>query len=576
MSSRELAEIASASLGAGSHPRSSPTREDNTDLAQRARSALSRAAIRGGQRSDGPPRTTRQDLVDWARAHLPDRQLVVVSNRQPYSHHRADGEIQAVRNAGGLTVALDAVMQALGGVWVAHGSGDADREVVDASDRVACPPGHPRYQLRRLWLSREDHARYYSGFANSALWPLCHVVYVRPRFRLSDWESYQDVNRRFAEAVLQEVGDGRALVFIQDYHLALAARFIKERRPDLQVAMFWHIPWPNPEVFRVLPWRTEVLEGMLANDVVGFHIPRHAMNFLDSVAELLEARVDLERLAVDRGGRRTWVQPFPISVDAEEIGAVAETSEARRAEAAIRERLGLEGCRIGLGVDRLDYTKGIPERLEALERLFEKYPEWQGRFAFIQIGVPSRVELREYRDIQARARRWAERLNRRFPRAGGPTVHLIEANLDFRELVPYYRMADLCAVTSLHDGMNLVAKEYLAASPDLEGALVLSPFTGAARELERAWIVSPYDREGLADAFHAALSEDPEARRERMAALRETVLRRNIFDWTLDVLDTIEGLDLRTPLRDGAAAAGERTLPDAESDGTPPGEVKPC
>ncbi len=493
--------------------------------------------------------------MEWAQGHLAGRKMVVVSNREPYSHHRAGDGIRVVRNAGGLTVALDAVMQALGGVWVAHGSGDADRLVVDAQDRVACPPDRPRYSLRRLWLTQEDHARYYSGFANSALWPLCHVVYVRPRFRLADWKSYRKVNQRFAEAVLQEVGDEPALVFIQDYHLALAAKYVKARRPDLQVAMFWHIPWPNPEIFRVLPWQEEVLEGMLANDVVGFHIRRHAMNFLDTVSETLEARVDVERLAVDRGGQRTWVHPFAISVDADEIAAIAETADTRRAEAAIRDELALHGCKVGLGVDRMDYTKGIPERLEAIERMLEKRPEWRGKFAFIQIGVPSRIELREYRSVQVRARRLAQTINNRYPRPGGPTVHLIEANLDFGELLPYYRMADLCAVTSLHDGMNLVAKEYLAASPDLEGALVLSPFTGAARELERAWIASPYDREGLADACHEALSEPAEAGRERMRALREVVLRRNIYDWTLDVLDTIVSLGLKTPGR-------ELTAPD--------------
>ncbi len=531
------------------------------EIGDRARVALQRAAIRTQQRSEGPPRTTREALVAWVRAHLPGRKMVVVSNREPYSHQHEGGSIRVVRNAGGLTVALDAVMQALGGVWVAHGSGDADREVVDARDKIACPPEHSRYALRRLWLSHEDHDRYYSGFANSALWPLCHVVYVRPRFRLSDFDSYRDVNRRFADAVLEEVGDEPAMVFIQDYHMALAARFIKERRPDLQVAMFWHIPWPNPEVFRVLPWKQELLEGMLANDLIGFHIRRHAINFLDTVAETLEARVDLERLAVDRVGQRTWVHPFAISVDADEIAALAESPETRRAEARIREELGLQGCKIGLGVDRLDYTKGIPDRFEALERMFEKYPGWQGRFAFIQIGVPSRIELREYRNVQIRVHRWADRINRRYPRMAGPTVPLIEANLDFRELVPYYRIADLCAVTSLHDGMNLVAKEYLAASTDLEGSLVLSPFTGAARELERAWIASPYDREGLADAYHAALSEPAESRRQRMAALREIVMRRNVFDWTLEILDTLVGLDLRTPTREASAGTAPATGP---------------
>ncbi len=527
------------------------------EFRDRARAALQRAAVRTRQRCDAPPRTTREDLLAWVRAHLPGRRLVVASNREPYSHQRDSGGIRAVRNAGGLAVALDAVMQAMGGVWVAHGSGNADREAVDAHDRTPCPPERPRYALRRVWLSRQDHERYYAGFANSALWPLCHVVYVRPRFRLDDFESYRDVNRRFAEAVLEEVGDEPALVFLQDYHLALAARFIKEKRPDLQIAMFWHIPWPNPEVFRILPWKEEILDGLLANDLVGFHIRRHAINFLDTVAETLEARVDLERLAIDRGGRRTWVQAFPISVDADEISALSEAPETVLAESRIREELGLAGCAVGLGVDRLDYTKGIPERLDAVDRLLERHPEWQGRFAFVQIGVPSRIDLREYRNVQIRVHRWAERIARRYPRAAGPTVPLIERNLDFRELVPYYRMADLCAVTSLHDGMNLVAKEYLAASPDLEGSLVLSPFTGAARELERAWIASPYDREGLAETCHRALSEPPNERRERMSALRETVMRRNVFDWTLEVLDAFVGLGLKTQSRDREATTAQ-------------------
>src|SRR5437867_1952136 len=360
-------------------------------ISGRVRGALSRAAVRTQQRSEGPPRTTREELVEWARSNLRDRELVVVSNREPYSHQQDDGGVRWIRNAGGVTVALDAVAQALGGLWVAHGSGNADRAVVDAFDRVACPPERPRYSLRRLWLSQEDMELYYSGFSNGALWPLCHIAYVRPRFLLADWERYRDVNRRFAEAVLEEVEGRAALVFIQDYHLALAAAVLKERRPDLHVALFWHIPWPNPEVFRILPWRREILEGMLANDLVGFHIRAHALNFLDSVATTLEARVDAERLAVERGGKRTWVRHFPISVHADEIAAMAESPEARAAEREIRERLGLEGCKVGLGVDRMDYTKGIPERLEALETMFEKYPQWVGQVCFIQIGVPSRL-----------------------------------------------------------------------------------------------------------------------------------------------------------------------------------------
>ncbi len=518
------------------------------ELPPRIRGALNRAAVRGHQARSGPSRTTQADLVAWVHDHLRNRRLLVVSNRQPYSHVR-DGEdgIRVIRNAGGLTVALDAVARAVGGVWVAHGSGDADREASDARDRVPCPPDRPTYTLRRLWLTPEDQAQYYSGFSNGTLWPLCHIAYVRPRFVGEQWERYRDVNRRFAEGALEEIGGDRAIVFLQDYHLALAAKTLRERRPDLHIAMFWHIPWPNPEVFRVLPWQREVLEGLLANDLVGFHIRAHALNFLDTVAATLEARVDYEHMAIERAGHRTWVRHFPISVPADEIGVLAEAQESADAERTIRDALGLEGCRIGLGVDRLDYTKGVPERLEALERLYERWPELVGKFVFIQIGVPSRVELEEYRDIQRRTRLITQRINQRFPRPAGPTVHLIEENHDFRQLIPYYRMADLCAVTSLHDGMNLVAKEYLAASTDLEGALVLSPFTGAARELERAFLASPYDCEGMAETFHAALTESAESRRERMRALRETVLRRNIYDWAIEVFDAIEELALRAP-----------------------------
>jgi trehalose-6-phosphate synthase len=321
--------------------------------------------------------------------------------------------------------------------------------------------------------------------------------------------------------------------------------------------MFWHIPWPNPEVFRIMPWRKEMLESMLANDLIGFHTRAHGLNFLDTVATEIEARVDRERLAVDRGPRRTWVRHFPISVPADEFALMAESAAAIRAEREIREELHLEDCTVALGVDRLDYTKGIPERLEALERLFEKYPEWIGKMCFIQIGVPSRIELKEYRTVLSRTRALAHRINEKYPRPGGPTVHLIVANLDVRRLVPYYRMADLCTVTSLHDGMNLVAKEYLAASPDNEGALLLSPFTGAARELERAWIASPYDREGMADAWHAALVEPAEARRDRMRALREAVLRRNIFDWAIEVLDTTLSLTLQTPAAEASSTQGK-------------------
>ncbi len=514
-------------------------------LPDRVRNALRRAAAREQVRRDSPPHSGEADLLRWARQNLAGTKLVVVSNREPYSHLRTEGGVRWMRNPGGLTVALDAVAAALGGVWIAHGSGNADRQRSDSRGRVAVPPDRPLYTLRRLWLSRDDQQLYYSGFSNGALWPLCHIAYVRPRFRREEWDRYLAVNRRFAEAVLEEAAEGPALLFLQDYHLACCARFIKERRPDLPCILFWHIPWPNAEMFRILPYKEELLDGLLANDLLGFHVRYHALNFLDGVADTLEARVDRERIAVDRAGHRTWIRHFPIGVNAGEVAALADSAATEAAIRRLREEYALGEARIGVGVDRMDYTKGIPERLDAVARLFEKYPRWRGRFVFLQVGVPSRVELPEYRNLVERVHNKVARINRLYARGDRKAVVLL-GNRDFRDIVPLYRMADLCAVTSLHDGMNLVAKEYVAAQTDLEGVLVLSPFTGAARELERALIVSPYDVEALADAYHQALEMPMEEKTARMRALREAVFRNNIFDWATRLIGTAQRLMLRS------------------------------
>ena len=282
------------------------------------------------------------------------------------------------------------------------------------------------------------------------------------------------------------------------------------------------------------------------------------------MADTLEARVDHEHLAIVRGGRRTRIQHFPIGADADEIGALASAPEAARVIADYRREFELGDARIGIGVDRMDYTKGIPERLEALERFYEKYPEWIGRFRFIQVAVPSRIELAEYRDVATRTRELAQAINSRFAADGPPLVHLIEDNLDFRQLVPLYAMADLCAVTSLHDGMNLVAKEYVAACVDHDGTLVLSPFTGAARDLQDAWIASPFDVDDMADAFHGALTEAPDRRRERMRGLQEAVVRRNVFDWAQSLLlgASQAARAARTRRRQRARRETRRPLPE--------------
>ena len=505
--------------------------------------ALGRAAEKQSQRADIARQTTFEMLERSAREAFADTRIVIASSREPYQHVHRDGRIETIRSAGGLATALDSVARATRAVWVAQASGDADRETADEHGRIAMPPGHDQYTLQRLWVEDEERAEGFNRFANGCLWPLCHVVYVRPHFIASHWRAYREVNRQFADAVVEAAGAGPALVLLQDYHLAACAADIRARRPDLTIVLFWHIPWPNPEVFRILPWKRDIIEGLLACDLLGFHIRFHGINFMETVSTELEALVDRERWAVRRKGRKTFVRAYPISPDVAEYSLAAGDPAIPAEVKRLRERLGLREARVILGVDRLDYTKGIPERLEAFGMLLERHPDLRGHVAMVQIAVPSRVNLPEYQALARDVEERVAQLNQRFG-AKGPVVHLIAENLDFRELIPFYAMADVMAVTSLHDGMNLVSKEFVASKPDLKGVLVLSPYTGASRELEDAIQVSPYDAEGLVGALQRALVMKPDEVERRMRALREVVASQNIYDWARKILRDVKRLRL--------------------------------
>jgi len=525
------------------------------NTADRMLRALRRAAARSRRLRGFENQTSREDLGRLVRQYCEGVQIVIASRREPYQHVHGPAGIEVIRSPGGLASALDSVAQATGGLWVAQASGDADREGADPEGRVAVPPGQPRYTLQRVWIEPEEVAQEHNRFANGCLWPLCHLVYVRPRFVESEWRAYRAANQMFAEAILRAADERPTLVLLQDFHLALCAAYLRERRPDLTLVLFWHIPWPNPEAFRILPWKRDILEGLLACDLLGFHIPNHAMNFLDTVARELEAHIDRERNAVRRHQHRTFVRAYPVSPDAAEISRAASEPWAAEAARGLRSSLGIGEARVVLGVDRLDYTKGIPERLDAFERFLETHPEERDRVAFVQIGVPSRVDLPEYRALSQSVAEQVQRLNARFGTAGRPVVHLITRNLDFRELIPYYVLADVMTVTSLHDGMNLVAKEYVAARVRQDGALILSPFTGASRELDHAIQVSPYDTEALARAFARALNLAPDERSHRMAELREVVRAQNIYDWARKLLRDVRRLHLMPGTRRPPARA---------------------
>jgi trehalose 6-phosphate synthase len=517
-------------------------------LAQSLASAQQSAEAEARLREAGDSLWTADRLRVGMQDRLRGSRLIVVSNREPYEHVRRGRRIETLVPASGVVTALEPVLCACDGTWVAHASGDADAEVVDSRGRVRVPPEDGQYTLRRVWLTREEEEGYYFGFANEGLWPLCHIAYARPVFRVADWEHYQRVNQKFADAVLDEMRDvERPVVLVQDYHFALLPRLIKNARPDARVAMFWHIPWPNPEAFEVCPWQQALLDGMLGADLIGFHIQAHCHNFLETVDRGLECRIEWERSAVRRRGQTTVVRPHPISVAFPDAAADGlAMPPAPRGQAAARFGFSATDF-LGVGVDRVDYTKGILERFLGVERFFDKYPQYCGRFTLVQVGAPSRTRIKRYQDLMLEVHAEAERINRRHGAAGWQPIHLLERQHSHEEISALYMAADVCLVTSLHDGMNLVAKEFVASRDDNDGVLVLSQFTGACRELRDALRVNPYDTEQVADAIRVAIEMPRDEREHRMRHMRRTVRTHNVYRWAADLISEVAEIRLDSP-----------------------------
>ncbi len=513
--------------GAGAYPSLPGFKPIARDLQRLIRDLESDAHARDEDQITWTPESLRGIL----HGELRGEDVIVVSNREPYIHQHRGDRIEVQRPASGVVTALEPIMRACSGTWIAHGSGSADREAVDRHDRVAVPPEKPAYHIRRVWLTPEEEAGYYYGFANEGLWPLCHIAHVRPTFRSGDWAHYVAVNRKFAEAVAAEAKTKAPIVLVQDYHLALLPSMIRAELPNATVIAFWHIPWPNPESFAICPWRDEVLAGMLGSSILGFHTQSHCNNFVDTVDRFLEARVDRESFTVSFGGKLTAVRRYPISIAWPPAGEMMEKT-VPDCRSSVRQANDLPPeHKLGVGVDRLDYTKGIVERFRAIERLLELNPEWVGRFTFVQVAAPTRAGIEEYQHHEAQVRAMAARINARFTRRGPPPIMLKVEHHEPREVYAYFRAADLCFVSSLHDGMNLVAKEFVAARDDERGVLVLSQFTGAARELPEALIVNPYDADQCAAALHLALTLPADEQRDRMRLMRGLVAEFNVFRW---------------------------------------------
>jgi trehalose-6-phosphate synthase len=473
---------------------------------------------------------------------LEKKKMIVVSNREPYMHIHDGKEIKCIVPASGMITAMEPILKACSGLWIAAGAGDADKETVDKDGKVQVPPEEPKYTLKRLWLTKEEETHFYYGFSNEGLWPLCHIAHTRPTFRNIDWNFYKKVNEDFARAVLEEtVNEEQPFILIQDFHFALLPELIKREKPHAKVAIFWHIPWPNPESFGICPWQREILRGMLGADLIGFHTQYHCNHFLETVNSSLESRVLWENFSVKMGGQTTFVKPFPISIaftlkDYDHISPKIKPS-------LLLAEYGINSQFMGIGVDRIDYTKGILEKFLAIERFLEKNPSYLGKFTFVQIGAPSRTLLKSYSDMVSAVESEAQRINQKFKSKNWKAILLLKRHHSHEEIAPYYSSADFCMVTSLHDGMNLVAKEFIASRNQNDGALILSRFAGASRELQGAIIVNPYDIEKSADAIKLALEMTAEEQGQRMKQMRLIIVRYNIFSWAAELLRTMAAIN---------------------------------
>ncbi len=475
---------------------------------------------------------TPQALKQVVHDHLKSSQVLIVSNREPYIHnYDADHRPVVQVPASGMVTALEPIMRACAGTWIAHGAGPADRETVDRFDQIRVPPDDPAYGLRRVWLTPEQEQGYYYGFSNEGLWPLCHLAYVRPAFRPSDWRAYEEVNAKFADVVAAEANTDSPVVLIQDFHFALLPQLIRAKIPKATIALFWHIPWPNAETFGVCPWKREILLHMLSADILGFHTRYHCQNFLETVDRFVECQIDHEQMTVTLQGRVCRVAAYPISIEwpPRWLKSMPDVATCR---GSVRERyrIGADVV-IGLGVERWDFTKGIIERFHALEALLDKNPRHRGRLSLLQVAAPSRSTLPAYQSLQEQTYAEVQRINTKFGEGGWLPIVLIDQHQEPQQVFELYRAADFCLVNSLHDGMNLVAKEFVASRDDEDGVLILSTFAGASRELVEAVLINPFDVNETADAMEIAMRMGRDERRDRMSLMRRTVKENNVYRW---------------------------------------------
>ncbi|OGI64775.1 hypothetical protein A3H53_00460 [Candidatus Nomurabacteria bacterium RIFCSPLOWO2_02_FULL_40_10] len=507
-----------------------------------ARSSASEEARMRLEKLDTP--WTAERLKEFIKAYLKDRKIFIVSNQEPYIHQKNKNEIVCSIVPSGLNTAVNSVMEACGGVWIAHGSGDADKESSDENGKLQVPPNDPHYTLKRVWLSEKEFGGHYR-FSVEAIYPLCLMTYTRPVFRKDNWMMYKNVNKKFAQTLLAELKDvEEPIVLIQDYHFALLPQMIKEARPDAEVGIFWHVPWPSPEAFSVCPWRKEILKGMLGADIVGFNTQQFCNNFIDTIGKEVESLIDLETFSITREDHTTHIKSFPISIvfsDSKETKI--EQSESNDLGLGILKKLGIQTKYLGLGVDRLDHAKGIPERFIGIENFFDAHPEYQGQLTFLQIASPHREHFKEYQEqYKDLITKEANRVNQKFGAKEWKPIVLETTQYSPLELKALFKIAHFCLITSLHDSMNLVAKEYVATRNDSLGVLILSQFAGASRDLKDALIINPHNTEEIGTAIYTALTMPLSEQRRRMDTMRTSVKDYNVYRWAAEFIKAVTSL----------------------------------
>jgi len=510
-----------------------------SDSLSKARLAASEEARLRMEKVDAP--WTAERLKEFVKTYLKDRKIFAVSNREPYVHSKIKNEIMCSVPASGMVTAVEPVMEACGGVWLAQASGDADKETSDANGKLQVPPDDPKYTLKRIWLSEKEKKEFYAGFSNEALWALCHNVHNRPIFRKEDWQGYRRVNGKFAQSLLQEIEKiEKPLILVQDFHFSVLPQMIKKSRPDAKIGLFWHVPWPSPEVFNICPQHKEILEGMLGADIIGFHTQQYCNNFMETVGKEIESIVDLEQFSITLKGHVTHIRPFPISVAF--VTGEDKKSEIKKGKELL-DHFGVKTEYVGLGVDRLDYTKGILERFKGVEFFLDACPAYKEKFTFLQISPPSREEVEKYRQFNEEVTKQAERINEKFQNKNWKPIVLVKKNLSHEDLNLLYRQADFCLVTSLHDGMNLVSKEFVAARNDESGVLILSQFAGASKELKGSIIINPYSAEQTASSISEALNMPLTQQRSRMKKMRQALKNYNVYRWSAEFMRAVANLD---------------------------------